>query len=258
MKIPIVMVAFGTTSKAISTYQYIEKITRDRFKNHTVFWAFSSRVIAHRLQREGMKEIQHPAERFNLLAEQGYKSVIVQPLHLFAGKEFDTLTRDMQESTLNCISGAPLISSPQDYHDICKILQPFITSHPPKATLILGHGTYHPIWTAYYCLETFLRQQFGPHIFVGTVEKYPNSDHLADKISEAGYKEVRIIPFFLVTGMHYRRDIIGDSEFSWQNRFRKKNIAVEMIKQGLGMLPGFTDIITRHIKAAIDRSNEYR
>ncbi len=258
MKIPIVMVAFGTTSKSITTYQYIEKKTSDHFKNHTVFWSFSSRIITHQIQREGRKDILHPVERFSLLAEQGYKSVIVQPLHLFAGREFDTLTRDMQESTLNCISGAPLIHSPQDYHDICKILQSFITSHPKKATLILGHGTYHPIWTAYYCLETFLRQQFGPHIFVGTVEKYPNSDNLADKISEAGYEEVRIIPFFLVTGMHYRRDIIGDNEFSWRNRFRKKNIAVEIIEQGLGMLPGFTDIITRHIKAAIDRGNDYR
>ena len=66
---------------------------------------------------------------------------------------------------------------------------------------------------------------------------------------------VRIIPFFLVAGMHFRRDIVGDSEFSWQSRFNKKRIAVDVIEQGLGMLPGVANIITRHIETAINASN---
>ncbi len=255
MKIPIIMVAFGTASKAKAAYQYIEKTTRDHFKNHEIFWSFSSRIITKRLQQEGMNEIQHPIERFNQLAERGYKSAVVQSLHLFGGNEFESLTRDMQEAKIACIPGAPLISSPQDYHDVCQVLQPLITNHPKQATLVLGHGTYHPSWIAYYCLETFFRQQFGPHIFVGTVEGYPNTDHLVDQISAAGYEKVRIIPFFLVTGMHYKRDIIGDSEASWQSRLSKKKLAVETIEQGLGMLPGFANIITRHIEEAINKSN---
>jgi sirohydrochlorin cobaltochelatase len=255
MKIPIIMVAFGTTSKATITYRYIEKITRDHFGDHEIIWSFSSRIITQQLQLEGREKIYRPAERFSQLTELGYKSAIVQSLHLFAGSGFDALILDMKETELDCIPGAPLINSPQDYHEICQILQPLITTNPKKATLILGHGTYHPTWTAYYCLETFLRQQFGPHIFVGTVEKYPDSGHLVDQISAAGFEEVRIIPFFLVAGMHYERDIIGDSEASWQSRFSKKKIAVETTEQGLGMLPGFTNIIIRHIEEAIDRSN---
>jgi len=255
MKIPIIMVAFGTTSKATTAYQFIEKITRNHFKDHEIFWSFSSRMITKRLQGENVTEIHHPTQRFNQLAERGYRSAIVQPLHLFGGKEFDTLTRDMKKAKLNCIPGAPLISSPQDYCEICQILQPIIATHPKQATLVLGHGTNHPVWTAYYCLETFLRKQFGPHVFVGTVEQYPNTDHLVNQISAAGYEKVRIIPFFLVTGMHYERDIVGDSDSSWRSRFRNKKIAVETIEQGLGMLPGFTSIIIRHIEAAIDRSN---
>ncbi len=252
-KTPIVMVAFGTTAGTVTAYQYIEKITRDHFKNHEIFWSFSSRIITERLQREGMKEIQHPAQLFSQLAEQGYENAVVQSLHLFRGKEFDTLAGDMREARLNCIPGAPLVNSPQDYHEICKVLQPLITADPKQATLVLGHGTYHPVWIAYYCLETFLRQQFGQHIFVGAVEKYPNSGHLVNQISDAGYEKVRIIPFFLVTGMHYKRDIAGTGESSWQSRFRKKKIAVETIEQGLGMLPGFADIIIRHIEEAIKR-----
>lgn len=255
MKIPIIMIAFGTTSKSITTYRYIEKITKKYFKNHTLFWSFSSRIITKRLQLEGMKDVQTPAERFTQLAELGYKSAIVQPLHLFAGREFDSLCKSMQRDELNLTPGTPLISSPQDYIEICQILQPLVTTAPKKATLIIGHGTDHPIWTAYYCLETFLRQQFGPHIFVGTVEKYPSSEHLVEQICDAGYEEIHIIPFFLVTGMHYERDITGDGEASWQSRFKKKNIAVKSVEHGLGMLPGFSNIIIRHIEEALNRGN---
>lgn len=254
MKIPIIMVAFGTTSKSITTYRHIEKIAENHFKNHTFFRAFSSRTITGRLQLEGIKDIQQPAERFAQLAELGYKSAVVQPLHLFAGKEFVNLCKSIQAAELNLIPGTPLINSPQDYIEICQILQPLVTTSPKKATLVLGHGTDHPIWTAYYCLETFLRRQFGPHIFVGTVEKYPSSDHLVEQICDAGYEEVHIIPFFLVTGMHYERDITGDSEASWQSRFNKKNIAVKSVEHGLGMLPGFSNIIIRHIEEAISKS----
>ena len=255
MKIPIIMVAFGTTSNSITKYQIIEKITKTHFKKHEIFWSFSSRMITRRLQQQGVKEFKTPTQRFSQLTELGYKNAVVQSLHLFGGREFDALSKDMQEAKLNCFAGAPLIDSPQDYREICEILRPLITVHPKKATLILGHGTCHSIWTAYYCMETFLRQQFGPHVFVGTVEKYPDSSHLVDQLSAAGYEVVRIIPFFLVAGMHFRRDIVGDSEFSWQSRFNKKRIAVDVIEQGLGMLPGVANIITRHIETAINASN---
>lgn len=161
----------------------------------------------------------------------------------------------MERAGLSCSSGFPLISSPEDYTEICRVLQPFIATAPKKATLVLGHGTYHPTWTAYYCLETFLRRRFGPHIFVGAVEKYPESKYLVDEISAAGYKEVRIIPFFLVAGMHYRRDIVGTGESSWQTRLKKRGIETEAVDHGLGMLPGFDKIIIRHIEAAIRKKS---
>jgi len=161
----------------------------------------------------------------------------------------------MKKTELQCIPGAPLLSSPQDYHQICRILQPFIARDPTRATLVLGHGTYHPTWTSYYCLETILRQQFDRRIFVGVVEKYPNSDYLVDEIIAGGFKEVRIIPFFLVAGMHVKRDIVGDSDSSWQGRFNRKGVATEIVEQGLGMLPGFENIIIRHIETAIAKQH---
>jgi len=251
MKPPIVIVAFGTTSDAITTYRYINEKIRTHFTDRELFWSFSSRTITERLQWQGQEKIRHPEELFSLLIEQGYKSAVVQSLHLFPGTEFNSLTTVMLEAKLHCIPGAPLINSPDDYSEICRILQPFIATTRKRATLILGHGTSHSSWTAYYCLETFLRHRFGPHIFVGTVEKYPESNHLVDEIQMAGYKEVSIIPFFLVAGMHYKRDICGDGESSWLTRLKRSGIKTDTVDSGLAMLPGFDGIIVRHIDEAI-------
>lgn len=255
MKTPIIMVAFGTTSDATTTYRHIDEKVKEHFPDHEVFWSFSSRIITKQLQWEEGKKAQLPEELLCRLAEQGYTSAVVQSLHLFPGTEFRSLKAVMEKAELTCIPGAPLINSPEDYTEICRVLQPFISRDSKKAALILGHGTYHPTWTAYYCLESFLRRRFGPHIFVGVVEKYPDSKHLADEISEAGYREVCIIPFFLVAGMHYRRDIVGDSASSWQGRFKKREIDIETVDRGLGLLPGFENIIIRHIEAAIRSHN---
>ncbi len=255
MKTPIVMVAFGTTSNAITTYRHIGEKVKEHFPDHKIFWSFSSRIITERLQWEGQEKAQLPEELFCRLAERGYTSAVVQSLHLFPGTEFSSLKTVMERAELSCIPGSPLISSPEDYTEICRVLQPFMSTSPEKATLVLGHGTYHPTWTAYYCLEAFLRRRFGQHIFVGVVEKYPESKSLVDEISAAGYKKVHIIPFFLVAGMHYRRDIAGDDESSWRTRFIKREINIETMDHGLGMLPGFDKIIIRHIEAAIRKNN---
>ena len=254
MKTPIVMVAFGTTSDAITTYRHIDEKAKEHFPDHEIFWSFSSRIITKQLQWEGRKKAQLPEELFIQLAEQGYTNAVVQSLHLFPGTEFNSLKTVMGKSELSCIGGTPLINSPDDYTEICRVLQPFISTNSKQATLILGHGTYHPAWTAYYCLETFLRHRFGPQIFVGVVGKYPNSERLVDEISRAGYREVRIIPFFLVAGMHYRRDIVGDDESSWQSRLKKRGLKTKAIDRGLGMLPGFESIIIRHIEAAFRKN----
>ena len=34
LKTPIVLTAFGTTAKAMDTYDYMDKIIRERFSNH--------------------------------------------------------------------------------------------------------------------------------------------------------------------------------------------------------------------------------
>lgn len=253
MNIPLIMSAFGTTSKAITTYNQLADRIQPHFPQSEILWAYSSKKITRQLNDRQESAALHPEEVLQKLATRNISKVIVQSLHLFPGTEFHSLMQISKKSGLECAVGMPLLTSPEDYDQIGEIFRPIITKRPEKAILVLGHGTNHPVWTAYYCLEKILRMKFGSRIYVGVVEKYPHSTHIVDEIADRGFTEVCIIPLFLVAGMHYQRDIISDSATSWQSRLQNRKITVESIDYGLGLYPGFEKIIIRHIAEARKR-----
>lgn len=248
--IPIVMTAFGTTSDALATYAHLDGMIRKSRPGDEIVWAYSSRKVTLELQRREKKSAMHLEEALGQFLARGISQVVVQSLHLFPGTEFHRLHAITRQSGLDCAIGLPLFTAPEDYAELGKILQPIIQARPEQAILVLGHGTNHPVWTAYYCLEKILRRTYGDRLFVGVVEKSPDSSHLVDEIAEAGYTEVGIIPLFLVNGMHYRRDIIGDGPASWLSRLKNRGIAGSCINHGLGLLPGVAELIVSHIAAA--------
>ncbi len=247
MNLPIIMCAFGTTSKAIATYNELDARIRNHFPQREIIWAYSSKLIAKGMSERKEGTGLHPEKILEQLAGQGIAGAVLQSLHLFPGREFHTLPRVAGKSGLECAIGAPLLTSPRDYEQVGEILRPVISARPDKAILVLGHGTDHPVWTAYYCLEKILRQKFGKRIYVGVVEKFPDSSKLVDEIAARGFSKVCIIPLFLVTGMHYRRDIMSDGAESWRSRLQNKKIEVEAIDYGLGLYPDIEKIIIRHI-----------
>lgn len=50
--------------------------------------------------------------------------------------------------------------------------------------------------------------------------------------------------------MHYRRDIISEEPASWKSQLEAKNMTVETLDYGLGLMSGFEKIIIRHITDA--------
>jgi sirohydrochlorin cobaltochelatase len=251
MKIPIVITAFAPTDKARATYNHLDDRLRSHFSGTEIIWAYTSKSVSQ--QSPNHQGLVHfgPEEALRQLAARGVAKVVVQPLQLLPGTEFHDLRRNLARTGMACTTGMPLLTTPADYDELGELWRPLITTRPEKAILILGHGTTHPAWTAYYCLENILRRKFGARIFVGVIEKYPASHDLPDRIKSAGFTEVCIIPLFVVTGMHYHRDILGDGRDSWLTRLTARGLAVEAIKDGLGLLAGFENIVIRHLSQVL-------
>lgn len=144
----------------------------------------------------------------------------------------------------------PLFFSFNDYQTILDLLSPLIMADPQQAVLLVGHGTRHPVWPAYLALENLLQKRFGPRVFIGVVEHYPDTTDIEERICAAGYRKVLMIPFFLVAGVHFHRDMMGAGEHSWRNRLEKNGLEVEPVNEGIGFLPGIGELVVQHINDA--------
>jgi len=248
---PLIMTAFGTSSKAFTTYDHLEEKITHRFGERQLHWTYSSRTIVKKLNLQDSSSLQHPKELLENLVSSGVRDIILQSLHLFPGKEFHSLCQLVHQYDLNCNIGLPLLTDPCDYLEFAEILRPLIEASKASDILILGHGTDHPIWVAYHCLEKILNQVLDKKVYVGVVEKFPDSSNLLHQICADKVQHLCIVPLFLVTGMHFQRDIIGENAASWRSRLLAKNIEIDIIDIGLGLMPGIERLICRHIEEAM-------
>ncbi len=251
MKTPIVMAVFGTTSRAIDTYSYIDKIIKDRFIGHEIIWAYSSRMVKDRLKKNKNIDLKHPYQVFSELHKKGYLWVVAQSMHIIAGYEFYRLVHDADNCTVRTSIGLPLLSSPADYRGVVDAMLSDVSVDGKEAIVIVGHGTDHPGWSSYLALSYMFREKFGNNIFVGVVEGYPGKENIVQKVKDGGFKKVCLIPFMLISGVHFEEDLRGDED-SWETAFEKEGISISFKKDGIGMNKKVIDIFSKHIEDALD------
>ncbi len=252
MNTPIILTAFGTTSRAIDTYTQVEKKVSSQFPNHPLYTSFSSR----RISAISGKSVKRPLEILSQLREEGAEKAIIQSLHLLPGQDFHNLVIDIKSSPIPVTIGKPLLHDEDDFKKTVSALSHNLPKDPSTAILLLGHGTSHPSWTSYLALEQHLQNKWGQQrTFLGVVEKSPNSDHIAQEIVNKGFTNVLVIPFFLILGMHFSRDIVGTSPDSWQSKLTEAGLDTEIVENGLGSNEGIQQIFCNHIKTALLTTN---
>ena len=252
MKPPIILAAFGTTSRALATYEHMDPIFKARFPGHEIRWAYSSRMVRDWLKRDKGIDLPNPGQVLADLATAGHPWAVVQSLHLICGHEFYRLTQEAATSPVRTAMGLPLLTAPEDYLAVAKALGEKRPTDNAEAIVMVGHGTDHPAWTAYTALQQVLMQQNQPAIRVGVVEDgFPDRDEIVKQIHRAGYRRVRLVPFMLVAGVHFQEDLAGPED-SWKTVFEKEGLSVSLDNTGIGYHDAITGIFCDHIRAALD------
>ena len=249
--IPIVLTAFGTTAKAFSTYEKMKAVFKEELPEQNIIWSFSSRMVKHALKKNKNLDIQDPGEVLASLHKQNHPWAVLQSLHIIGGHELHRLAAERNLVDMRFSLGLPLLSSPQDYMAVAKALAQVIPDNKNEAIVVVGHGTDHPTWASYFALEVFLRNAYGPRVFAGVVEGFPEMDETIDRIMKEGFKKVRIIPLLLVAGVHFFEDIT-EEEGSWKKTLEHHGIEVSVVPHGLGNIDGITRVFCSHIKDALD------
>ena len=252
----IVLAAFGTTTNAFPTYKNIENQVKERFPGYEIRWAFTSKMVRHKVKEEQHKELKSLPEVLQDLKKEGYTKIAIQSLHLAPGKEWEGVVKQSRKVPgLTVALGSPLLSSKADEVGTIKALsQEFPADLQKTAVVLVGHGSPDPKAQATYAsFAQLLRSRYPKNVFFGLVEfEKPGKEEVLQEVKKSGVTSVVFIPFLLVAGDHVQHDILGSGPESWKSGLLKMgNYRVEGITQGLGYQKEIVKIYLDHLAQAL-------
>ena len=253
----ILVVSFGTsyadTRKV--TIEAVEQQVQDTFTEYEMRRAFTANIIINILRDRDGIDVDAPEQALQTLQDEGFTEVIVQPLHVIPGAEFHDLVMTVGKFKAGfekLVIGSPLLASSEDYMNAAAALK---TQLPElgdgEAVVLMGHGTHHPANAAYPALERVFEDAGLHNVLVGTVEGYPELEHVISKLKRLNIRKVTLMPFMLVAGDHAQNDMAGDEEDSWKTILTNKGFDVDVILKGLGENPQIQAIYLQHVEQAI-------
>lgn len=253
----ILLVSFGTSyeeSRKKTIDKILEEVT-NAFPDYQIYQAWTSKMIIHTLQQRDHIHIPTIEEAMTQILSDGITDLTVQPTHLINGLENDVMKEtilSMASADINVQFGNPLLTSTEDNHKVlAAVMQEFKNISPKDALVFMGHGTTHYVNSVYAALDYTLKDMGYEHVFMGTVEAYPDLEVLIRQVSHTNPRQVHLAPFMLVAGDHANNDMAGEDEDSWKSRFEAAGYEVVCHIRGLGEYENIRKIYLEHLQEAI-------
>ena len=261
MKKAILVVSFGTSHvEALkNSIEKIENKIKDEFKEYEVFRAFTAHRIIKKLKERDNLNILTPEEALEDLKVKGFEEVIVQPLHIIPGEEFDYIKGVVEQIKDNFKSiklGRPIFfyqgmnGLPEDYSLFIDSIKNILIEE--ESVILFGHGTEHPSNAVYGMLQTVLIDEDYENVFVATIEGYPTIQNVLKKLKKKGIKKTKLVPLLLVAGDHVKNDMASDEDDSLKSILGKEGIEVTLHMHGLGEVDKFDDLYINRIYDSIE------
>lgn len=258
----ILVVSFGTTYEQTRklTIERIEDNIKEKFKDYEVRRAFTSHIVIKKLKNMYDIFVDNPEEALERLYKEGFSEVVVQPLHIIPGEEYDYIsnvvdTYRIKNSFKNITLGRPLLYLkgediiPDDYSIMVKALKAQIADN--ENVIFMGHGTNHHANAVYSCLQAVLRDNGLDNVFIGTIEGYPTINNVINYLKEKEIKQITLMPLLLVAGDHVINDMASDQEDSWKSILEREGFKVKIYLHGLGENAKIQYIYVKHLEDAI-------
>jgi sirohydrochlorin cobaltochelatase len=264
MKKAILVVSFGTShlDALKNSIEKIENKIKDEFKEYEVFRAFTAHRIIKKLKERDNLNILTPEEALEDLKSRGFEEVIVQPLHLIPGEEFDYIkgvVEHIKDDFSSIKLGRPIFfyqgmnGLPEDYTIFIDSIKDVFKGE--ESVILFGHGTEHPANAVYGMLQTVLVDEDYENVFVATVEGYPTIENVVKKLKKKGIKKAKLVPLLIVCGDHAKNDMASDEEDSLKSKLQKEGIEVSLYMHGLGEFDNFEELYINRIYDSIE--NKY-
>lgn len=255
----ILVASFGTTyiDTRKATIDAIENDIKAAFPDFEIRRAFTSSIVRKRiLKNEGIDtdDMDRALER---LKEDGFDEVYVSSLHIISGSEYSKVTHSVarHRKDFKMIKTAkPLLYSKPDYDETIEAIEKSLPElSEGEAVLFMGHGSEHHANAAYVMLEYLLKKNKSTeHVYMGTVEGYPELEDIMEDIEDKGYKKLYLLPFMIVAGDHATNDMASDEEDSWKSILQENGYQTESILKGLGQYKDIRNIFIERLNAIME------
>ena len=289
----IVLAGFGTSyPSALVAITNIQEKVQEAFPGTKVKVAFTSNIIRkiwHKRQNDKKFLSEHknipkkilyvkgPLATIADMQDEGYRTIIVQPIHIYNGEEYADLCSYVRG--LNSIQtikakympfeklviGRPALGKNgpvHDYHEDMEVAARALASDVAlakknKAALVyMGHGNEFYSTGVYAEFQQVMRNTYpGTKIFIGTVEGYPSLNDVLVSVKHDGIKKVMLKPLMIVAGDHANNDMAGNTDDSWKTTFKRAGIRVVCVIHGLGENSEWAKIYVNNIKDVINDNN---
>ncbi len=255
----ILVVSFGTSynNSRELTIGGIEKAITKAFPDYKVARAFTADTIIKILKERENITIDNVDEALVRAANEGVKTLVVQPTHLMDGFEYNDLAKTLKKyesKFTKVVLAKPLLSSDDDFSRVAEAITAKTKKFDDGTTAIcfMGHGTEAASNGVYSKMQGVLSSKGYANYYVGTVEAKPSVEDLLSAIKVKGsYKKVVLLPLMVVAGDHANNDMAGDEDDSWKSIFQAAGFEVECVLEGLGQDATIQQIYVEHTKASI-------
>lgn len=255
----ILVVSFGTSyedTRKVTLDAIEEKISRE-FKDYYVTKAYTSNIIIKKLKERDGIFVDTPREALNKLKNNGYGEVIVQPLHIMPGIEYDevklVVEHFVKDGCFNkVIFGKPLLYNTKDYEIVIDAIKEDLkNTGEDKALVLMGHGSIHYANSCYALLDYILKNKGYENAYVATVEETPTLDNVIKRLKSKKIKQVTLKPFMVVSGDHAKNDMAGNQEDSWKRVLEEEGFKVNIDLCALGENENIRTIYINNIRKAL-------
>jgi len=256
MKKGILIVSFGTSYEKTrrECIESIENRIDDSFKEYEIRRAFTSNMIIKKMKKEYGVHINTPLNALEEMCNEGFEKIIVQPLHVIPGFEYDKVKKAISiikhKSKAEIVLGTPLLNEIDDYRNLYKAIECKLPKKEEnKGVLLMGHGTEH-FANACYSLFQRIIEEKRDDVLIVNVEGYPEMDDVLESIQKK-YNEMTLRPLMIVAGDHAQNDMAGDED-SFKTILEDNGIKANCIVEGLGQNEKIQELFVNKIVSLIN------
>lgn len=242
----LLLVAFGSSlPHTAEIYAQIMRQAQSRYTGHSVYMAYSSRMVLAKLSREG-RHAPDIATTMQGIVTAGHQDLLVLPLFAIAGEDFNkwrALIVGQQAHFRSLTIGNPLLYCNARVGQVAAmVLQAFPERAPTDLLVLMGHGSPHSEGDRFRQMATELAARDARCIF-GCVEGDPDFSTVVERLQSLPGRDIVLAPFMMVTGDHAMNDMAGPEPDSWKSQLEALGYNVTPVQRGLLEIPALVDLL---------------